>query len=38
VAFVRPGLEYASCVCSPHQEVHSASICKICIARSGLDY
>jgi hypothetical protein len=29
VAFVRPGLEFASCVWSPHQ--------KICIARSGLD-
>jgi hypothetical protein len=26
VAFVRPGLEYASCMCSPHQEVHSARI------------
>jgi hypothetical protein len=26
VAFVRPGLEYASCVCLPHQEVHLARI------------
>jgi hypothetical protein len=29
VAFVRPGLGYASCVCSPHQEVHSARIERI---------
>jgi hypothetical protein len=29
VTFVRPGLEYASCVCSPHQEVHSARIERI---------
>jgi hypothetical protein len=29
VAFVRPGLEYASCVWSPHQEVHSARIERI---------
>jgi hypothetical protein len=36
VAFVRPGLEYASCVWSPHQEVHSTRIYKICIARFGL--
>jgi hypothetical protein len=26
VAFVRPGLKYASCVWSPHQEVHLAKI------------
>jgi hypothetical protein len=26
VVFVRPGLEYASCVWSPHQEVHLARI------------
>jgi hypothetical protein len=26
VAFVRPGLEYASCVWSPHQEFYSARI------------
>jgi hypothetical protein len=26
VAFVRPGLEYASCVWSPHQAVHSTRI------------
>jgi hypothetical protein len=26
VAFVQPGLEYESCVWSPHQEVHSAKI------------
>jgi hypothetical protein len=29
VAFVRPGLEYASCVWSPHQEFHSARIERI---------
>jgi hypothetical protein len=29
VAFVRPGLEYASCVWPPHQEVHSARIERI---------
>jgi hypothetical protein len=29
VAFVRPGLEYASCVWLPHQEVHSARIERI---------
>jgi hypothetical protein len=29
VAFVRPGLEYASCVWSPHQEVHSTRIERI---------
>jgi hypothetical protein len=29
VAFVRLGLEYASCVWSPHQEVHSARIERI---------
>jgi hypothetical protein len=28
-AFVQPGLEYASCVWSPHQEVHSARIERI---------
>jgi hypothetical protein len=28
-AFVRPGLEYASCVWSPHQVVHSARIERI---------
>jgi hypothetical protein len=28
-AFVHPGLEYASCVWSPHQEVHSARIERI---------
>jgi hypothetical protein len=32
VAFVRTGLEYASCMWSPHQEVN------ICIARSMLEY
>jgi hypothetical protein len=29
VVLVRPGLEYASCVLSPHQEVHSARIDRI---------
>jgi hypothetical protein len=29
VAFVQPGLEYASCVWLPHQEVHLASIERI---------
>jgi hypothetical protein len=29
VTFVRPGLEYASCVWPPHQEAHSARIERI---------
>jgi hypothetical protein len=29
VALVRPGAQYASCVWSPHQEVHSARIERI---------
>jgi hypothetical protein len=29
VAFDRPGLEYASCVWSPHKEIHSARIERI---------